>query len=105
MHDMYFELMRMNEVERYMNRTDSIIVDLRTQEDYWNGHICGAVNIPYERGDDIGQYVQEYSFILLYCHSGSLSLMAARSMHSVPGRVFNLCGGLRAYRGKLVRER
>lgn len=100
---MYFEMMRMKDVDKYIGRKDTIIVDVRKEEEYWQGHIKTAVNVPYEHGDNIARSVSGYEYILLYCHSGSLSLMAARDLQGVDSRVFNLCGGLRAYHGNLVR--
>ena len=101
---MYFEMIRMNDVDKFIGRNDSIIVDLRSQEEYNNGHIPGAINIPYEQGDNIAMYVQGYYYILLYCHKGSISLMAARDLYGVNAVVYSLCGGLRSYYGRLVRS-
>ena len=100
---MYFEMMRMNDVDQFIGRKDTIIVDVRKAEEYWQGHIKTAVNVPYEQGQNIVRYVSGFDYILIYCHTGSLSMMAARDLYGVNSRVFNLCGGLRAYRGILVR--
>lgn len=100
---MFFEMMRINDVDKFLGREDTIIVDLRSRAEYENGHIPGAVNIPYEQGDNIAVFVHGYNFILLYCQRGSISLMAARDLYGITGRVYSLCGGLRSYYGKLVR--
>lgn len=100
---MKFELMRISEIEHYIDREDSIIVDLRTREEFRQGHIRNSVNIPYQQGDDIAPYVEGFDKIFLYCQRGSISLLAARDMSRIYGTVYNLCGGIQAYRGILIR--
>ncbi len=101
---MYFEMMRMNDIDKFIGRNDTVIVDLRREEEYYDGHIPGAINIPYQQGDNIAAYVQGYRYVLLYCHKGSVSLMAARDLNGINAIVYSMCGGLRAYYGKLVRS-
>lgn len=96
--------MKMKDVNRFIGREDTIIVDLRNEDEYCSGHIPGALNIPYEQGENIAIYVQGYRYVLLYCHKGSVSLLAARDLHGVNAAVFSLCGGIRAYTGILERS-
>ena len=100
---MYFEMIRVSEVEKFIGRKDSIIIDVRKEEEYRQGHIRTAKNVPYEQGDNIARYVNGYDYILLYCCSGTLSLMAARDLYGVNSKVYSLCGGIRAYKGILER--
>lgn len=98
-----FEMMKINDVEKYIDRPEVIIIDLRSPNEYQSGHIKGAVNIPFEEGKNIAKYIKGYRYVFLYCQRGSLSLMAARNLRGVNAKVYNLCGGLRAYYGKLVK--
>lgn len=101
---MYFELVRINDVQNYIGKRGSIIVDLRTKEDYDRGHIPSAINIPYESGMNIDCYVLGYSYIYLYCQRGVSSMQAARGLCKMEAKVYSLAGGINAYRGKLVKS-
>ena len=46
---MDFEMIAPKEVERYLHRQDTFIIDLRSPEEYRDRHLLGALNIPYER--------------------------------------------------------
>lgn len=97
-------MMKINEVDKYIGKPEVVIVDLRSPSEYQSGHIIGAVNIPFEEGKNIARFVNGYRHIFLYCERGSLSLMAARNLRGVNAMVYNLCGGLRSYYGKLVKS-
>ena len=38
-------------LDYYVNRRDSLIIDLREREEFNKSHVRGAVNIPYEEAD------------------------------------------------------
>ena len=64
------------------SREGYIILDTRTQEEYDEGHIPGAILIPY---DEILQRAEETlpnkdQLILVYCRSGRRSKIAAQSL-------------------------
>ena len=59
-----------------------IILDVRTQEEYDQGHIPGAIVIPHE---EIGEKAEEVltdkdQLILVYCRSGRRSKLAAEAL-------------------------
>ena len=59
-----------------------IILDVRTQEEYDQGHIPGAIVIPHE---EIGEKAEEVltdkdQLILVYCRSGRRSKIAAEAL-------------------------
>ena len=59
-----------------------IILDTRTQEEYDEGHIPGAILIPY---DEIGEKAEELlpdktQLLLVYCRSGRRSKIAAEEL-------------------------
>lgn len=61
---------------------DYIILDTRTQEEYDEGHIPGAILIPY---DEIlekaeGVLTDKDQLILVYCRSGRRSKLAAEDL-------------------------
>ena len=64
------------------NETDYIILDVRTEEEFDEGHIDGAILIPdyeiTEKAEDI--LTNKDQLILVYCRSGRRSKLAADSL-------------------------
>ena len=59
-----------------------VILDTRTQEEYDEGHIPGAILIPYdeilEKAEDV--QTDKNQLILVYCRSGRRSKLAAEDL-------------------------
>ena len=64
------------------NETDYIILDVRTEEEFSEGHIEGAILIPdYEIADKAEEILTDKDqLILVYCRSGRRSKLAADSL-------------------------
>jgi rhodanese-related sulfurtransferase/thiol-disulfide isomerase/thioredoxin len=81
--------------------TQPLILDVRTLEEYADGHLEDATLIPVgelsERIADIGQYKNRA--VLVYCRSGNRSLAASQILrrHGFQ-KVYNLKGGLNDWR-------
>lgn len=62
----------------------ALIVDTRTAGEFNNGHVKGAVNIPYDMiANSIDQHETDKSKpIIVYCRSGNRSSHAKRSLIS-----------------------
>ena len=61
---------------------DYIILDVRTQQEYDQGHIPGAILIPDTEIEDRaeGELTDKDQLILVYCRSGRRSKLAAQSL-------------------------
>ena len=59
-----------------------IILDTRTQEEYDEGHIPGAILIPYDEITDKAEGIltDKDQLILVYCRSGRRSKLAAQDL-------------------------
>jgi rhodanese-related sulfurtransferase len=59
-----------------------VILDTRTQEEYDEGHIPGAILIPYDEILDKAESVltEKDQLILVYCRSGRRSKLAAEDL-------------------------
>lgn len=71
------------EAKRIMDSEEGyIILDVRTQEEYDQGHIPGAVVISHEEIEEKAEDVltDKNQLILVYCRSGRRSKMAAQSL-------------------------
>ena len=73
------------------------IVDVRSSQEFEEGHLNGAINIPYY---EINKNVQEIlkdknREIVLYCEAGIRSKRAYRRLKKLEyEKIFNLYGGL-----------
>ena len=76
----------------------TLIVDVRTAEEFAAGHFPGAINIPHE---DIIQGIQDFNVgkdqtVLLYCRSGNRSGQAEGRLQSAGFSGAKNVGGLNA---------
>ena len=57
----------------------AIILDVRTQEEYWRKHIQNAVLLPIEdlRAGEFSKLSDKKATILIYCRTGRLAVEAA----------------------------
>ena len=73
------------------------LVDVRTPQEYAEGHIDGALNINVQ-SDDFKELAQRElskdSTVLVYCRSGRRSLDAAEMLTRLGYNVVNLKGGI-----------
>ena len=75
----------------------AIIIDVRNNREYQEGHINGSINIPeYEINQSFIKIIENKNTpIVLYCSSGYRSLKAYRKLKTMGyTNVHNLCGGL-----------
>lgn len=82
----------------YIERNETVILDVRNQDEYSKGHIRGAINISYEEEGKLCQLSKNKTYIV-YCDRGALSLIAARLMIKCGLNVKVITGGIVAYRG------
>lgn len=79
-------------------KSDSVqLLDVRTPQEYAEGHIKGALNIDVESDDFRNKAEQELSkdsTILVYCRSGRRSLHAAEILTALGYKVIDLKGGI-----------
>ena len=64
------------------SEVDFIVLDVRTQAEYDQGHIPGAICVPNETigTEDIPQLPDKMQLILVYCRSGNRSKQAAQKL-------------------------
>lgn len=89
------------EVDQYAAMPCTVLIDMRNEQEYRQGHIPGAVNIPYEIFADNKLCLLRKNTIILYCERGNLSLQEARVLDREGYCAITVYGGIHAYRGKL----
>lgn len=88
-------------LDGYIHRPGVLIIDLRSREEYLQGHIEGALSIPYEAFEDCARLPRD-KLLVLYCDRGSASLVKGRELAERGYRVQSVTGGIHAYRGKYL---
>ncbi|HJB28979.1 MAG TPA: rhodanese-like domain-containing protein [Candidatus Blautia faecavium] len=83
---------------------DSIILDVRTQDEYSESHIPGAVNIPNETigTDEIPELPDKEQLILVYCRSGNRSKQASEKLAALGYTNVKEFGGINDWPGETV---
>lgn len=84
------------ELDIYVNRSDTIIIDLRERDVYDKSHFRTAVNVPYEELEICRKFPRQ-KLLIVYCERGSTSLFAARALMKMGFRVKSVVGGIRCY--------
>ncbi len=85
----------------YMNHDKAVVVDLRDQSAFANGHIIDAILIPQA---DLEQHMNKLNkhktkAILLYCQNGQQSFQIANKLNKLGfNHVRILAGGMNAWR-------
>ena len=78
-----YKSISMSEAEEMMkNEKDYIILDVRTAEEYKEGHIPNAINVANETigEDEIAELPDKEQLIMVYCRSGRRSKQAASKL-------------------------
>ena len=100
---MKFDTIPAKDIEKYSDKSKYVLVDVRSVSEYWQSHIPGAINIPYETMKLPMSGMSRDKTYILYCDRGATSLLAARKLYRGGYDVLSVIGGLDAYRGKLSR--
>ena len=84
-----------------------VIVDVRRQAEYDEGHIPGAILIPNESiGSDSPEALPDYNqIILIYCRSGNRSKQAAAKLASMGYTNIYEFGGINTWTGEIVKTK
>ena len=87
------------EATRLINHENAVLVDMRNDKDYRDGHIVNAIQVPADKNEAASK-LEKYRDrpLIVCCRSGnqSLRLCAELSKQGFPS-VYNLKGGLHAW--------
>ena len=91
-------------IEEYKNKAGAVLVDVRTSQEYKEGHIPGSKNIPLQNMEKIELAVKtKETPVYVYCHSGSRSSQAVNAMKHMGYMNVTNIGGISSYVGKVER--
>ncbi len=89
------------EATRLINHENAVILDLRSENNFKEGHIINAINIPAERLSERQNELQKYKerHVILYCNNGTESARATHILkHNGFEKIHCMKGGLLAWR-------
>lgn len=92
-----------NEMVAQAKATNSMLVDVRTVEEYEQGHIPGSVNVPLDSLEDISGRAGQDSPLYVYCHSGARSARATAQLRRMGYINVNDMGGIMNWNGAIAR--
>lgn len=86
------------------SESDYLILDVRTQEEYEQGHIPGAVCVPNESigSGELSALPRKDQLILVYCRSGNRSKQAAQKLADAGYTNIVEFGGILSWTGETV---
>ena len=94
----------MNEAVKMMkDEKNYIILDVRRPDEYAEGHIPGAINVPNEEIGtvEIAELPQKSQMILVYCRSGRRSKEASEKLVKLGYTNIVEFGGILDYKGEI----
>ena len=89
----------------YDNLPNALLLDVRTPQEYSEGHIPLSLNIPlYEMHRLEEERVGKYTPVFLYCRSGARSRVAAQMLRNMGYVNARNIGGIESYHGRIVQS-
>ncbi len=89
-------------LKEYSLSENAVLLDVRTREEYAEGHIPSSKNLPLQVIDKAGKYIDNVDVpVFVYCKSGSRSSMAKEALKSMGYKNVKNIGGISGYNGRV----
>lgn len=91
------------DINQYLKEkeNDTILLDVRTKEEYDEGHIPGSINVVLDCIDTVSNVIKDKEAkIYLYCRSGHRSGIALNRMKELGYHNLTNIGGIMHYQGE-----
>ena len=104
----FFDLLRdpdINQgIKEYSASDGAVLLDVRTPDEFRQGHIPGSINVPLQSIDKVADMIDNKTApIFVHCLSGSRSRQAAAVLQQLGYTNVKNIGGISAYAGKVER--
>ena len=101
-----FEFFRQPDINQgvyeYLRDTGAVLLDVRTPNEYQEGHIPGSFNLPLQELDYAEDVLEnKQTPLYIYCRSGSRSRQAAYQLQDMGFENVKNIGGILSYNGKI----
>ena len=91
-------------VKEYTATPGAVLLDVRTPQEYSEGHIPGSINVPLQTLDKVRSVVENKDTeLFVYCYSGARSRQAAAALGQMGYTNVRNIGGIAAYQGEVER--
>ena len=91
-------------VKEYSTTDGAVLLDVRPPDEYWQGHIPGSKNVPFQSISKVAGMIDNKSTpIFVYCLGGVRSRQAAAILQQMGYTNVKDIGGIAAYSGKMER--
>ena len=91
-------------VKDYMATPGAVLLDVRTPQEYQEGHIPGSKNVPLQVIGKIASVSENKDTALfVYCYSGARSRQASGMLQRMGYTNVNNIGGIAVYSGEVER--
>lgn len=102
----YHQIDGQSALDMMNNETDYIIIDVRTESEYQQGHIKNAINIPNESIDEsVSEILTDKDQLLfVYCRSGNRSKQASEKLAKLGYSNIYEFGGISDFPGEIVNQ-
>ncbi len=89
-------------VEEFKNTAGAVLLDVRTTDEYKQGHIPGSINIPLDEIRKVDQRVPKKDTpLFVHCLGGGRSGRAVAQMKQMGYTNVKNIGGIGSYKGKV----
>ena len=104
----FFDFLKQPDINKgvadFRNTEGATLVDVRTPQEYREGHIPGSKNVPLQTIDKIGFVADNKNVpMFVYCYSGGRSRQAVSMLQHMGYTNVQNIGGITAYSGKVER--
>ena len=91
-------------LKEYAETENAVLLDVRTPQEYREGHIPGSKNVPLQTLDKVTSIAENKDTVLyVYCYSGARSRQATAMLQHMGYTNVQNIGGIAAYHGKVER--
>ena len=91
-------------LKEYAETKNAVLLDVRTPQEYREGHIPGSKNVPLQTIDKVTSITENKDTALyVYCYSGARSRQATAMLQHMGYTNVQNIGGIAAYHGKVER--
>ena len=102
----FFDFLKQPDINKgvmeYRDTNGAVLLDVRTPQEYREGHIPGSKNVPLQRLDQVKAVAgNKETALFVYCYSGSRSRQAVSMLQRMGYTNVNNIGGIAAYAGKV----
>jgi len=90
------------QLEACRTQPGSVLLDVRTPQEYSQGHIPGSRSLPLQSVRSAGAFAPDKAApVYVYCHSGARSRQAARELERMGYTNVTDLGGMLSYAGEV----